>query len=119
MGACDVSRDVGMRQLLDFSFGVLILCGPVLTALLLPYFLPDFPAPAASPNPAARQPSRLHAIIVAAGGQSDDNNVGPPLHVEARVVRAAEMYHAQSKSKPIIITTAAGTPHKPSPRDVA
>ena len=58
------------------------------------------------------------AIIVAAGGQTA---AGPPPHVEARIERAAELYKATppGEKKPLIITTAWGTPHKPCPHDAA
>lgn len=56
----------------------------------------------------------LEGIIVAAGGQTD---AGPPPHVAARLDRAIELYKASDSPKPKIITTAAGTPHKPSPHD--
>jgi len=60
--------------------------------------------------------SKLDAIIVAAGGQTED---GPPPHVAARLDKVVQLYQAAATgSKPKVITTAAGTPHKPSPRDV-
>eukprot|EP00937_MAST-01D_sp_MAST-1D-sp2_P007388 g7388.t1 len=58
----------------------------------------------------------LDAIIVPAGGQTAR---GPPPHVQARVAKAAEMYHAQADPKPYVITTAWGTPHMPCPHDAA
>jgi len=60
-------------------------------------------------------PAAFDAIIVAAGGQTPQ---GPPAHVMARLAKAAEMYH-DAAVKPLVITTAWGTPHKPCPHDKA
>jgi hypothetical protein len=65
---------------------------------------------------ARRSPGTYDAIIVAAGGQTND---GPPPHVMQRILKAAELYKAAASPKPKVITTAWGTPHKPCPHDEA
>ena len=57
-----------------------------------------------------------HAILIPAGGQTED---GPPPHVLARLERAVAIYRMSAEPKPFVITTAWGTPHKPCPQDAA
>ena len=57
----------------------------------------------------------VDAILVCGGGQTQD---GPPPHVAARLELAKELYDSYpADSKPKIIVSARGTPHKPGPHD--
>eukprot|EP00322_Chrysochromulina_rotalis_P007300 CAMPEP_0115841312 /NCGR_PEP_ID=MMETSP0287-20121206/7224_1 /TAXON_ID=412157 /ORGANISM="Chrysochromulina rotalis, Strain UIO044" /LENGTH=271 /DNA_ID=CAMNT_0003294955 /DNA_START=92 /DNA_END=907 /DNA_ORIENTATION=- len=75
--------------------------------------------PTISLSPVPFEPPEIegyHAIIIPAGGQTED---GPPAHVLARLERAVHLYQLSSEPKPYVITTAWGTPHKPCPHDAA
>ena len=59
--------------------------------------------------------SAAEAILVCGGGQTQR---GPPPHVAARLELAKKMYDSYpADSKPKIIVSGRGTPHKPGPHD--